>query len=89
MFDDAYERAVKQACKEELEAIYAVKCGTPNFAIRNGGCVKDILICTWSRIRTFAIKTIERIFEEVSQMKCRELIADLPGRGSFKYQLSI
>ena len=86
MFDDAYERAVKQACKEELEAIYAVRNAERKFLLSETAAVlKDILYVPGVEYERLPSRPSKEYLRSIAD-EVQKLIADLPGRGSFKYQ---
>ncbi len=86
MFDDAYERAVKQACKEELEAIYAVRNAERKFLLSETAAVlKDILYVPGVEYERLPSRPLKEYLRSIAD-EVQKLIADLPGRGSFKYQ---
>lgn len=86
MFDDAYERAVKQACKEELEAIYAVRNAERKFLLSETAAVlKDILYVPEVEYERLPSRPSKEYLRSIAD-EVQKLIADLPGRGSFKYQ---
>ena len=86
MFDDAYERAVKQACKEELEAIYAVRNAERKFLLSETAAVlKDILYVPGVEYERLPSRPSKGYLRSIAD-EVQKLIADLPGRGSFKYQ---
>ena len=86
MFDDAYERAVKQACKEELEAIYAVRNAERKFLLsETADVLKDILYVPGVEYERLPSRPSKEYLRSIAD-EVQKLIADLPGRGSFKYQ---
>lgn len=86
MFDDDYERAVKQACKEELEAIYAVRNAERKFLLSETAAVlKDILYVPGVEYERLPSRPSKEYLRSIAD-EVQKLIADLPGRGSFKYQ---
>ncbi|RGS42402.1 MobP3 family relaxase [Roseburia hominis] len=86
MFDDAYERAVKQACKEELEAIYAVRNAERKFLLsETADVLKDILYVPGVEYEHLPSRPSKEYLRSIAD-EVQKLIADLPGRGSFKYQ---
>ena len=86
MFDDAYERAVKQACKEELEAIYAVRNAERKFLLSETvDVLKDILYVPGVEYERLPSRPSKEYLRSIAD-EVQKLIADLPGRGSFKYQ---
>ena len=86
MFDDAYERAVKQACKEELEAIYSVRNAERKFLLSETAAVlKDILYVPGVEYERLPSRPSKEYLRSIAD-EVQKLIADLPGRGSFKYQ---
>lgn len=86
MFDDVYERAVKQACKEELEAIYAVRNAERKFLLSETAAVlKDILYVPGVEYERLPSRPSKEYLRSIAD-EVQKLIADLPGRGSFKYQ---
>ena len=86
MFDDAYERAVKQACKEELEAIYAVRNAERKFLLSETAAVlKDILYVPGVEYERLPSRPSKEYLRSIAD-EVQKLIADLPARGSFKYQ---
>ena len=86
MFDDAYERAVKQACKEELEAIYAVRNAERKFLLSETAAVlKDILYVPGVEYERLPSRPSKGYLRSIAD-EVQKLIEDLPGRGSFKYQ---
>ena len=86
MFDDAYERAVKQACKEELEAIYAVRNAERKFLLSETvDVLKDILYVPGVEYERLPSRPSKEYLRSIAD-EVQKLIADLPERGSFKYQ---
>ena len=86
MFDDAYERAVKQACKEELEAIYAVRNAERKFLLsETADVLKDVLYVPGVEYERLPSRPSKEYLRSIAD-EVQKLIADLPGRGSFKYQ---
>ena len=86
MFDDAYERAVKQACKEELEAIYAVRNAERKFLLsETADVLKDILYVPGVEYERLPSRPSKEYLRSIAD-EVQKLIADLPARGSFKYQ---
>ena len=86
MFDDAYECAVKQACKEELEAIYAVRNAERKFLLsETADVLKDILYVPGVEYERLPSRPSKEYLRSIAD-EVQKLIADLPGRGSFKYQ---
>lgn len=86
MFDDAYERAVKQACKEELEEIYAVRNAERKFLLsETADVLKDILYVPGVEYERLPSRPSKEYLRSIAD-EVQKLIADLPGRGSFKYQ---
>ena len=86
MFDDTYERAVKQACKEELEAIYAVRNAERKFLLsETADVLKDILYVPGVEYERLPSRPSKEYLRSIAD-EVQKLIADLPGRGSFKYQ---
>ena len=86
MFDDAYECAVKQACKEELEAIYAVRNAERKFLLsETADVLKDILYVPGVEYERLPSRPSKEYLRSIAD-EVQKLIADLPARGSFKYQ---
>ena len=86
MFDDAYERADKQACKEELEAIYAVRNAERKFLLsETADVLKDILYVPGVEYERLPSRPSKEYLRSIAD-EVQKLIADLSGRGSFKYQ---
>ena len=86
MFDDTYERAVKQACKEELEAIYAVRNTERQYLLAETEAVlKDIAYAPGIEYERLPSRPSKEYLKSIAD-EVQKLVVDLPGRGSFKYQ---
>ena len=86
MFDDTYERAVKQACKEELEAIYAVRNTERQYLLAETEAVlKDIAYAPGVEYERLPSRPSKEYLKSIAD-EVQKLVVDLPGRGSFKYQ---
>ena len=86
MFDDTYERAVKQACKEELEAIYAVRNTERQYLLTETEAVlKDIAYAPGVEYERLPSRPSKEYLKSIAD-EVQKLVVDLPGRGSFKYQ---